>query len=84
MKDKKLKSIFKDRFYLELCRVRNAQWSQLEPMIIQASKDLDVPLVAANDVHYLHREDQIAQEVLICIGSNRTLNERIRRGPLKW
>lgn len=75
---KKLKSIFKDRFYLELCRTRTKEWEQLNPFLIKAGKDLDVPLVAANDVHYLSKDEQIAQEVLICIGSNRTLNDDSR------
>ncbi len=35
-------------------------------------------MVAANDVHYMKQGDQIAQEVLICIGSNKTLQDESR------
>ncbi|MBC7466566.1 MAG: DNA polymerase III subunit alpha, partial [Bdellovibrio sp.] len=33
---------------------------------------------ATNDVHYLTQDDQIAQEVLVCIGSNKTLSDESR------
>lgn len=77
-KIKNLKRIFGDRFYLELNRTGVADWEQINPFLIQAGKDLDVPLVAANDVHYLTPDDQIAQEVLVCIGSNKTLQDESR------
>lgn len=73
-----LKSIFGDRFYLEIQRTGVAEWEMVEKFLIQASKDMGVPLVASNDVHYLQAEDQIAQEVLICIGTNKTLQDESR------
>lgn len=75
---KKFQVLFSDRFYLELCRPSTPQWSELEPFLVKASGDLNVPLVASNDVHYLEKDEQIAQEVLVCIGSNRTLSDDSR------
>lgn len=72
-----LKSIFGDRLYLEMNKTLPA-WNQVNEFLIQASNHLNVPLVAANDIHYLRPEDQIAQEVLVCIGSNRTLSDESR------
>lgn len=72
------KEIFDDRFYLELNRTGLSQWNEINPFLIEASRITGVPLVAANDVHYLDQEDQIAQEVLICIGSNKTLHDENR------
>ena len=74
----KLKNIFGDRFYLEICRTGVPDWEQLGPFLIEASKEMGVPLVATNDVHYLTPDDQIAQEVLICIGTNKTLQDESR------
>lgn len=76
-KIKKLKEIFGDRFYLEMCQTLPV-WNDINHFLVQASKDLDVPLVATNDVHYLSQDDQIAQEVLICIGTNKTLSDESR------
>ena len=70
--------IFGDRFYLELNRTGVPTWKEINPFLIEASKITGVPYVAANDVHYANREDQIAQEVLVCIGSNKTLHDDAR------
>lgn len=77
-KIRKLKGIFKDDFYLEICRTGLAQWNELNKFLIGASKSEQVPLVATNDVHYITRDDQMAQEVLVCIGTNKTLQDEAR------
>lgn len=80
-KIQKLKDIFGEDFYLEINRMDlpKAQTSYgdlaLEDFLISASKELSVPLVASNDVYYMTQDDQIAQEVLVCIGTNRTLSD---------
>ncbi len=77
-KIKELKNIFGDRFYLELNRTCVPDWEKLNPFLLQAGKDHGIRCVATNDVHYLNKEDQLPQEVLICIGSNKTLNDPSR------
>jgi DNA polymerase-3 subunit alpha len=77
-KIKNLKRIFGDRFYLEMNRTSVAEWNQINPFLLEASKMTGVPVVAANDVHYLEPDDQMAQEVLICIGTNKTLQDESR------
>jgi len=80
-KVKFLKTIFDDRFYLEMCRAlpqnTDAQ-KNINKFLLEASKICAVPLVATNDVHYMTQDDQIAQEVLVCIGSNKTLSDEHR------
>lgn len=77
-KIRSLQNIFGDRFYLELNRTGVPAWNEINPFLLEASKITGVPVVAANDVHYLKQDDQIAQEVLICIGSNKTLHDESR------
>jgi len=77
-KIKNLKRIFGDRFYLEMNRTGVAEWNQINPFLLEASKITGVPVVAANDAHYLEPDDQMAQEVLICIGTNKTLQDEGR------
>lgn len=74
----KLKSIFGDRLYIELNRMGNEAWKDVEPFLFDLGQRESVPLVATNDVYYLKKEDQLAQEVLICIGSNKTLHDESR------
>ena len=80
-KVRRLKEIFDDRFYLELSRTlpQNSDTQKtINNFILEASKICGVPIVASNDVHYITQDDQIAQEVLTCIGSNKTLADESR------
>ncbi|MDA7799177.1 DNA polymerase III subunit alpha [Aquiluna sp.] len=40
--------------------------------LLRLSKDLDLPLVATNDLHYTEKEDSVAHDALLCVqvGSN--------------
>ncbi len=75
---RELKLIFGDRLYLEMNRTLPA-WKEINKFILEASKIESVQIVASNDVHYLVPDDQIAQEVLVCIGTNRTLADDNRQ-----
>ena len=77
-KIREMKEVFGDRLYLEVNRTGTSEWTDLVPFLKEASQITGVPLVAANNVHYLDQADQIGQEVLICIGSNRTLHDESR------
>lgn len=77
-KVRRLHQIFGDRFYLEMNRTGVEEWKTINPFLIEASKITGVPIVAANDVHYLEPDDLMAQEVLICIGTNKTLQDESR------
>ncbi len=74
----KLKEIFQSDFYLEIFRAGVPDQDRIEKFLTTASMKLDVPLVATNEIFYIKQDDQIAQEVLVCIGSNRTLSDESR------
>ena len=42
------------------------------------ARDLDLPLVCTNDVHYLHRTDHRPHDILLCIGTGKTVNDADR------
>ena len=48
--------------------------------LIELSKELDIPLVATNDAHYLKKEDNYNHEILLCIqtGKKKTDENRMR------
>jgi DNA polymerase III subunit alpha len=77
-KVRQLKEIFSDRLYLEMCRTGVSDWDRVNKFILEASKITNVPYVASNDVHYMVPDDQLAQEVLVCIGTNKTLGDESR------
>jgi DNA polymerase-3 subunit alpha len=65
----------RERFYIELQDHGLLEQRQVIPQLARIAKDFDVDLVAANDVHYLRPEDAAIQELLICIQTNRTVND---------
>ncbi len=71
--------IYKDNFYLELQRHPDIEGlDEVNRELISLSKKFGIPLVATNDVHYLEKEDAYAQEVLLCIQTQRTILEKDR------
>ena len=72
---KKLKDIYKDRFYLQLNRTGLKEWDRINTFLMEAGEMTGVSLTAGNDVHYLNQSDQVVQDVLFCIGTNRTLRD---------
>lgn len=77
-KIRELQSIYSDRLYLEMNRTGLPEWDRLNHFYVEASKITGVPIVAANDVHYMAKDDALAQEVLICVGTNKTLQDETR------
>ncbi len=70
--------LYGDRFYLELNRTGVKEWDEVSPYLISQARKRNIKLVATNDVHYTLPQDQVAQEVLICIGTNKTLQDPAR------
>jgi DNA polymerase-3 subunit alpha len=64
-----------ERFYLELQEHEIPELAQVNQQLISLSRELDIPLVATNDVHYVREEDCQAQELLLCIQTNTTVND---------
>jgi DNA polymerase-3 subunit alpha len=50
----------------------------VNPRLIKLAKDTGLELVATNDSHYTAPEDQEAHDILLCIGSNATVQETKR------
>ncbi|MGI6174819.1 MAG: DNA polymerase III subunit alpha [Christensenellales bacterium] len=72
----RLKNMFESGdFYLELQDHGILLQKQLNPLLIQLSKETGVPLAATNDVHYVLKEDAEVQDVLLCIQTKRCLDE---------
>lgn len=77
---RQLASWYKERFdfYLELQDHRIPPQKKINRELLQISKDLDIPVVATNDVHYLHREDAQLHEIILCIKDGKTLDDPAR------
>lgn len=74
----KYKDLFGQYYYLELQDHNIAEQKLVNAELIKIGKELDIPLVATNDVHYLNREDAEVQDVLMCIQMQKTLDDKNR------
>ncbi|AAC66944.1 DNA polymerase III subunit alpha [Borreliella burgdorferi] len=63
------KKVFGNDFYLELQRHGIKDQDIVNERLVKYSRELGVPLTAANDSHYVNREDATAQDIIVCIGT---------------
>ena len=70
-------AIFGEDYYLEQDHGIPEQ-KRVNPQLIQLSRETGIPLVATNDVHYLTESDAEVQDVLICIGTGKTVEDEDR------
>ncbi len=76
---RKMQDIFgKDKFFVEIMDHGIHEEKIVLPRLIQVAREMDAPLVATNDCHYLEEKDARAQEVLMCIQTGKTLEDTAR------
>lgn len=68
----------KPRFFIEVQRTGLPEQETLLPLLIRVARELDAPLVADNDAHFLLEEDYDAHDILCCISMGKTRNESQR------
>lgn len=72
----KYREIFgKDNYYVELMDHGLSIEKRVTKDLIRLSKEMDIPLVATNDLHYTHESDAKAHEALLAIQSGSKLIE---------
>ena len=74
----KLKSIYKDRFYLEIQRHNDQNEISFEKFNLKKSSDFEIPLIATNETFYLNKDTHEAHDALICIKNKTYVNEKKR------
>ena len=57
----------------------NLSQRDINKVVIEISKRTGIPLVATNDVHYLDRDDNVAHDTLLCIGTGKVRTEEKRK-----
>ena len=79
------KSIFGDRYYLELqdhghpdCPAKWDVQVEINKGLDKISAELDIPCVVTSDGHYLSHDDQDAHEILLCVGTGAFLADEKR------
>ncbi len=73
----------KENYYLEIMDHPQLEGQeQVNKQLIKFSKELNVNLVATNDVHYLKKEDDEAQDILLCLQNKKKREDSDRMSML--
>ncbi|MDD4796935.1 MAG: DNA polymerase III subunit alpha [Eubacteriales bacterium] len=64
-----------DNYFLEVQDHGLEDQRRINPQLFKLSRETGIPLVATNDVHYVEQEDAEAQDILLCIQTQRTVDE---------
>lgn len=77
----KLHEIFrKEDFYLEIQKHGIAEQDLVAKANLEISKKTGIPLILTNDSHFLHRQDQSAQDILLRIGLQKKIDDEMMFG----
>ncbi len=68
----------KDRYFIEIQDHGILEQQKLNRELIALAEELDLSLVATNDIHYVKQEDAEYQDVLMCIQMGKTVNDEDR------
>lgn len=69
---------FGEDFYLELQDHGIPEQKKVNPLLVQLAREIGAQLVVTNDAHYLSKEDAEVQDVLICVGTGKTVDDEDR------
>ncbi len=70
--------VFKDRYYLEVQAHDSPGQSKHNASILQLGADLNLPVIATNDAHFLKSDDHDAHDILLCIGLGKDYSDQNR------
>ena len=65
-------------FFLEMQYQGIEEQKIVNEGLLPLARDLDLPLVCTNDVHYLRQADHQPHDILLCIGTGKTVNDAQR------
>ncbi len=70
--------LFGPDYYVELQRHGIAEQERVNQVLIRFARKYGVKVIATNDIHYVHRQDAEAQEILLCLQTGKTLADTHR------
>ncbi len=68
----------KEHFYIEIQDNGLDLQNKVNRLLIELGKKKDIPIVATNDCHYLHKEDAHAHDIMLCLQTGKTVNMQNR------
>ncbi|MFC3798607.1 DNA polymerase III subunit alpha [Cohnella sp. GCM10012308] len=72
------RQLFGEDYFLEIQDHGLTDQKRITAGVLKLADELGIPLAATNDSHYLNEEDHVLQDVLICIGTGKTVDDQDR------
>ena len=72
------REVFDGNYFLEVQEHGVDRFSRINADIFSVGHELDIPVVVTNDSHYTFPEDSEAHDLLLCIGTNATVDQENR------
>ena len=70
--------VFRDRYYLEVQAHDSENQANLNRRVFQLAEELNLPVLATNDAHFLTHDDHDAHDILLCIGLGKDYSDTNR------
>ena len=72
----RLQDIFgRDSFFIEMQDHGIPEQRRTNPMLLELAEHLQAPLLATNDSHYVHRDDSVAHDALLCVQTGSQMSD---------
>ena len=72
------REVFDGHYYLEVQDHGDEKFTRLNPVIASIGREMGIPVVATNDSHYTYPHEAEAHDVLLCVGTNATVDQAQR------
>ena len=67
-----------DNFFIELQDHGIAEQKRTNPQLIEISRKINAPTVVTNDCHYIHHEDHVSHDALLCLQTHSKIKDEKR------
>lgn len=75
----RLQDVFgKDNFFIELQNHGLIEQVKTNPQLIEIAKRIGAPMIATNDLHYVHHDDHVGHDALLCCQTGSKLSDEKR------
>ncbi len=78
----KIKSVFGNRFYLEIQRHNDYDEKRIENSLLELSEKIKIPLIASQEIFYIEQDMFEAHDALLCIGQKTYVDEEKRKNTV--
>lgn len=68
----------RENFFIELQNHGIDEQKRITPNLVKIAEEIGVEIVATNDCHYIEKSDHNTHNILLCIQTNRTVNDNDR------